>query len=163
MSTHKVMQDISVHIERMRIEHLPTVLCIEQASYSDPWSEAAFGKEIENTVISMPVVATRNGAVAGYLVAWLVAGEAHIGNVAVALEHRRKGVGRQMLAWLLAHAATCGCTLCSLEVRVSNLAAQNLYAGFGFRAAALRKGYYTHPVEDAVVMLKTLNPVEEVD
>lgn len=151
-----LMNASPVCIEPMRPEHLAQVLNIERLSYPDPWSETAFRKEMENSAISTPIVAVRGDEVLGYIVAWIVVDEAHIGNVAVAPEHRREGLGQRMMAWLLDHAAQRGCLICTLETRMSNVPAQKLYRRLGFRPVAYRKGYYTHPVEDAMVMLKTL-------
>jgi ribosomal-protein-alanine N-acetyltransferase len=150
------MNDQAVIIERMQPKHLPEVLRIEQASYPDPWSQAAFMREIETTGITVAIVAQRAGVVLGYVVAWFIVDEAHIGNVTVAPEYRRQGTGRLMMEWLLRYAVERGCTFSTLEVRASNRGAQRLYESLGFRSAALRKAYYSHPPEDAIVMLRTL-------
>lgn len=150
------MTDQEIVIEPMKREHLSQVLAIERASYPDPWSQNAFLKELSSSGISVPIVARREGTVLGYIVAWFVVDEAHIGNVAIANEYRRQGLGRRMMTWLLDHAVERGCTFSTLEVRLSNIPAQRLYESFGFEPVSLRKGYYTHPVEDAVVMLKVM-------
>lgn len=150
------MTDHDVIIEPMNREHLAQVLAIERSSYPDPWSQNAFLKEMDSSGISVTIVARRETVVLGYIVAWIVVDEVHIGNVAIALEFRRQGLGRRMMTWLLDRAIERGCTFSTLEVRLSNIAAQMLYATLGFQPVSRRKGYYTHPVEDAIVMLKVM-------
>ena len=69
------MRNDAVFIERMRSEHLPDVLRIEQASYPDPWSRASFSKALGASPPSLTVVAQRDETVVGYIVAWLVLDE----------------------------------------------------------------------------------------
>jgi [ribosomal protein S18]-alanine N-acetyltransferase len=94
-------------------------------------------------------VAERGGAVAGFLVARATApDEWEILNVAVAPEHRRRGVAAALILGLRGEAP--GDYF--LEVRESNSGARALYEKLGFRAAGKRPGYYENPPEDAVVM-----------
>ena len=150
------MTDDSVTIERMQPEHLPDVVRIEQASYPDPWSHASFSKELTSSPASFVMVARRSDMVVGYVVAWFVLDEAHIGNVAVAPEVRRQGIGRMMMEWLQEQAIEHGCTYSSLEVRESNTAARQLYIHLGYRPVGRREQYYRNPREDAIVMVKTI-------
>lgn len=150
------MRNDAIVIERMRSEHLPDVLRIEQASYPDPWSRASFSKALGASPPSLTVVARRDEAVVGYIVAWLVLDEAHIGNVAVAPETRRQGIGRMMMEWLQSHAMEQGCTCSSLEVRDSNTAAKRLYTQLGYLGVGRRNQYYRNPREDAIIMVKTM-------
>ncbi len=94
-------------------------------------------------------VAVREGAVAGFAVARRVAeGESEILNVAVAPEFRRAGVGRRLMDDLLErHGGEV-----FLEVRESNREARIFYSAMGFEEAGRRPGYYSDPVETAVVM-----------
>lgn len=146
----------SVTIERMKIDHLTAVLRIEQASYADPWSRAGFIKEIESLRTSFPIVAQRAEIVIGYVVAWFIMDEAHIGNVAVAPEERRQGVGRVMMEEVLGQAVAQGCTFSTLEVRESNTSALRLYERLGFFPVGRRQRFYRNPTEDAIIMLKSL-------
>lgn len=145
-----------VVIERMRVQHLSDVLRIEQESYSMPWSREGFLKELEAAPLSFAIVAQRGGAVLGYVVAWFILEEAHIGNVVVAREARRQGIGRLMMEWLLDRAVAQGCTFATLEVRESNFAARRLYDTLWFKAVGRRRTYYTKPIEDAIVMVRAL-------
>lgn len=156
LTTNPCIMSESATIERMQQKHLDEVLRIEQVSYPDPWSRAGFIREIEPSRISFAIVAQRAGVVIGYVVAWLIMDEAHIGNVTVAPEKRGQGIGRTMMEWLLDQAMVRGCTFSTLEVRESNMAARRLYEQLGFRSVGRRQRYYLNPSEDAIVMLKTL-------
>jgi ribosomal-protein-alanine N-acetyltransferase len=97
---------------------------------------------------------TKAGAlpVVGYCGFWIAADEAHISTIAVDPEYRRQGVGQLLLITAIERAIELGASLVSLEVRVSNLAAQNLYRKYGFNAAGRRPRYYSDNREDALIM-----------
>lgn len=99
----------------------------------------------------MFVAATRDGPV-GYVVGRMVLDEGEILNLGVALAARRHGIGRALVERMMLAFATAGVRHVFLEVRASNLAAQRLYAGFGFRSIGRRRRYYRAPVEDAVLL-----------
>jgi ribosomal-protein-alanine N-acetyltransferase len=84
--------------------------------------------------------------------AWLGAGTGHLGNLAVVPGRRRRGVARRLLEDLLSRARAEGAGRLTLEVRVSNFAAQGLYRAHGFRLAGLRRRYYRDTGEDALIM-----------
>lgn len=90
--------------------------------------------------------------VAGFAGLWIMAGEAHIINIAVRQSYRRKGLGELLLISLIELAAELNSFLITLEVRASNTAAQSLYCKYGFSQTGLRRGYYSDDKEDAVVM-----------
>ena len=138
-------------LRALTVADLPAVVAIERRVFPDPWSDAFFRGELDQALV-FARVAEREGQLAGYLVAWLGAGSGHIGNLAVVPEHRRRGVAAALLAELLAHARALGVGAVTLEVRVSNFAAQALYGAHGFRLAGLRRGYYRDTGEDALVM-----------
>jgi ribosomal-protein-alanine N-acetyltransferase len=88
----------------------------------------------------------------GFTGLWLLAGEAHITNIAVREKHRRQGMGELLLISLIDLAIELGAKLVTLEVRASNTDAQSLYAKYGFVEVGLRRGYYTDNREDGVLM-----------
>jgi ribosomal-protein-alanine N-acetyltransferase len=88
----------------------------------------------------------------GFAGLWLMAGEAHITNIAVREKHRRQGIGELLLISLIELALELGAHLVTLEVRASNTTAQSLYAKYGFAEVGLRRGYYTDNREDGVLM-----------
>jgi ribosomal-protein-alanine N-acetyltransferase len=88
----------------------------------------------------------------GFAGLWLMAGEAHITNIAVRESYRRQGMGELLLIALIDLALELGAHLMTLEVRASNTTAQSLYAKYGFIEVGLRRGYYTDNREDGVLM-----------
>ncbi|MGH7458853.1 MAG: ribosomal protein S18-alanine N-acetyltransferase [Longimicrobiaceae bacterium] len=134
---------------------LPAVLGIERASFSTPWSERTFRSLLHRGDADL-LVAADAGGVTGYAAAWWAADQAELGNLAVRPESRGRGVGRALLEAMLDRLRLRGVRECFLEVRVSNRAGLALYRAAGFTQAGLRKGYYTRPREDAVVMRKEL-------
>ena len=90
--------------------------------------------------------------IAGYAGMWILADEAHIMSIASHLECRRKGVGEALLIALFDLAVQHRARILTLEVRVSNEVAQNLYLKFGFQKMGLRKAYYLDNREDALIM-----------
>lgn len=91
-------------------------------------------------------------AVVGYGGIWLTVDEAHITTIASAPEVRGKGVGELLLNGLIDLGIEMGARFMTLEVRVSNVVAQNLYLKYGFEARGTRKRYYTDNNEDALIM-----------
>ncbi len=83
---------------------------------------------------------------------WLMAGEAHITTIAVREQYRRWGLGEMIFIGLVEKARQLQATMITLEVRVSNLAAQRLYAKYGLTERGRRRAYYTDNREDAVIM-----------
>ena len=89
---------------------------------------------------------------------WLVGDEAHIVTIAAHPQYRRRGLGERILLGMIEQARTYGATSVTLEVRVSNTGAQQLYAKHGFVEVGLRKGYYHDNGEDAILMTIYLTP-----
>jgi len=145
-------------IRKMEESDIDTVVGIEKDLFSLPWSRASFLYEIGDHQRSYAVVGTLEGLVVGYAISWFVADELHIGNIAIAREHQGKGFGRRLLQHLLDEASRRGVRIVTLEVRVSNARAINLYRRYGFKGVALRKGYYADNGEDALVMILDLEP-----
>jgi ribosomal-protein-alanine N-acetyltransferase len=140
-------------IRRMNEHDIEEVWEIERDLFAMPWSKASFLFEAGDNRNSYAVVGTHEDAIAGYAVAWFVGDELHIGNVAVARQLQGKGAGKQLLEHLLDEAFKRDVKHATLEVRVSNVRAINLYRAYGFKAIALRRRYYTDSGEDALVML----------
>jgi ribosomal-protein-alanine N-acetyltransferase len=90
--------------------------------------------------------------IAGYAGVWLAVDEAHITTIAVAPRYRGQGVGELLLSGLIDQALNLHATMLTLEVRISNIVAQNLYLKYGFRATGRRPRYYTDNGEDALIM-----------
>jgi len=90
--------------------------------------------------------------IVGFAGFWIMAGEAHVTNIAVRERYRRQGIGELLLISMIDLATELNAQLVTLEVRASNTAAQSLYYKCGFTQVGLRRGYYTDNKEDAVLM-----------
>ncbi len=136
-------------------ENIPIVAAIESVSYPDPWSESLFYNELTNPASHFYVEFVSEELV-GYGGFWLAADEADILTVTVSPMFRGKGLGRALLEFLLEEARRRGASFAMLEVRVSNTVARTLYQSAGFYEVGLRKGYYDHGGEDAILMRRNL-------
>ena len=94
----------------------------------------------------------RTGSILGYAGMWLMLDEAHITTIAMRTKWRGKGLGELLLASLIETAFDLGAHRVTLEVRVSNEPAQNLYRKYGFSQEGLRPRYYSDNNEDAYIM-----------
>ncbi len=143
-------------IRAMAVQDLPQVLKIERQCFSTPWSEEMFLQEI-NSPDSLLFVAEYQGRVVGYIgTRVLGGGYSEIRVLAVEPNHRRKGIATRLLEKALRALYYRGAKKVYLEVRRSNTPALALYRKAGFQQNGLRRNYYLHPVEDAILMEKTL-------
>jgi ribosomal-protein-alanine N-acetyltransferase len=132
---------------------LDAVLAIEEASFTNPWTREMYIAELDNRGVSYCYVAKdRAGRIVGFCSLWLIVDELHINNLAVLPAYRRTGVATALLAHVLAEGGRLSARRATLEVRRSNEPARCLYERFGFTVAGVRRGYYTRPVEDALVL-----------
>jgi [ribosomal protein S18]-alanine N-acetyltransferase len=91
-------------------------------------------------------------SILGFAGLWLMVDEAHITTIAMHPDFRGRGLGEFMLMHLIEIAYSIGAKWVTLEVRVSNYSAQNLYRKYGFREAGVRHKYYSDNQEDALIM-----------
>lgn len=99
-----------------------------------------------------PLTPPSQYAVVGYGGIWITVEEAHVTTIASAPEVRGYGVGELVLNGLIDLGLELGVRMLSLEVRMSNTVAQNLYLKYGFEARGTRRRYYTDNNEDALIM-----------
>jgi ribosomal-protein-alanine N-acetyltransferase len=143
----------------MESQDLHDVMRIEKASFGSPWSQRFFLEEIRVDVSRAWVACIpREGAeeIIGYVCGRFGAEEASILNIAVSSKVRRRGLGRILLQRVISEARVHHCRQVSLEVRRSNLAAQNLYGSEGFITKGIRRHYYSDNGEDALIMVMPL-------
>jgi ribosomal-protein-alanine acetyltransferase len=100
------------------------------------------------------LIAETNGQICGFLVARIAGDEAEILNTAIDTAHRREGTGTALLEAAISAAQAHNVKSIYLEVRESNFAAISFYRQHGFETTAVRRGYYSSPTENAVVMKK---------
>jgi len=141
-----------IRLAPMRPEDLEEILWVEKSSFRTPWTRQLFEEEFKHPDLSHFLVAHCQEHVVGYMGFWLVLDEAHITNLAVHPAFRRRKIGERLAQAVLELAVELGARRATLEVRAGNEAAQRLYAKFGFRLAAVRRGYYVDNQEDALVL-----------
>lgn len=130
---------------------VPTVAYLEQVCFPSPWTENMLKREMKNRLAHYHVM-EQEGKIVAYAGMWILFDEAHITNVAVLPQCRRKGIGRQMMLLSMGVARKLGAQRMTLEVRESNLSAQALYGQLDFENAGRRKGYYSDTGEDAFIL-----------
>jgi len=141
----------------MGSDHLDRVAAIEASAGDVHWTRDQFAKELEGDFRRFFVVIEEGSpdirAYGGY---WKAGPEAQIINLVVRPESRCRGIGRRLLEFIIDCARSEECSVCTLEVRQSNRPAQSLYKAVGFNVKGTRLKMYENPVEDAVLMEKTL-------
>jgi ribosomal-protein-alanine N-acetyltransferase len=145
-------EELTVHLVPLRRRHIRSVLRIEAQVYPKPWSLPLFMSELNLRNSRHYVAARIDGAVAGYGGLMFSPDEAHVTTIAVDPAWHRHQVGSRLLLNLARAALIHGSRHLTLEVRVSNAAAQAMYRRFGFETAGLRKNYYAETNEDALIM-----------
>jgi ribosomal-protein-alanine N-acetyltransferase len=134
-------------------DDLAGVLEVEAESFTNPWTREMYSWELQNrAVCHIYVVRTPECPVAGFCAFWLVFDEIHINNIAMRPGLRGRGIGTALMHHVLAEAERLGARRATLEVRASNEGAKRLYRRLGFYVAGTRRNYYSHPVEDALVL-----------
>jgi ribosomal-protein-alanine N-acetyltransferase len=136
----------------MTPEDIPAVHAIESASFPTPWPPYAFRQELETNRLARYIVVRAGGRVIAYAGIWLMVDEAHVTTFAVLPAYRRRGIGGLLLVELMELSADLGAVVCTLEVRLSNAGARQLYQAFGFKPVGVRPRYYTDNGEDALIM-----------
>jgi ribosomal-protein-alanine N-acetyltransferase len=166
--------DLPYVVKPMRLRDISKVMEIEHVSFLSPWSARAYRYELlENDLSHYFVVRQRQmerpessllarvrrslgvgirPPILGHSGFWLMVGEAHISTIAVQPNWRRRGIGELLLVAMLDRATELEAEIATLEVRVSNVTAQNLYHKYGFQQVGLRRHYYRDSNEDALIM-----------
>jgi ribosomal-protein-alanine N-acetyltransferase len=140
---------------------LNQVAQIERSCFADPWSEESFRRLLGGPpAIFLVALFPPDNSVAGYLVAFSVGEDAEVLNVAVESRFRGRGLAGQMLDAALIELGARGVRTAFLEVRESNAAARALYGSRGFIEIGRRSRYYRRPVEDALVLRRSLQAAE---
>ena len=144
--------DLDVRLVAMRRRHLRSVLRIESKVYPVPWSMSLFLSELALRSTRAYYVAFVGRQVVGYAGLMMTLDDGHVTTIAVDPAWHRHKVGTRLLLALTREALRRGATSLTLEVRLGNKPAQNLYRRFGFRPVGVRKNYYAETKEDALVM-----------
>ncbi len=146
-------QSECITIKRMTPEDIDGVISIEEQAYGDHhWSKDSFMNELNNELARYYSLFNENNELCGYAGCWHILDEAHVTNIAISANHRRKKYGEALLKRIIDDCYLEKIKYITLEVRVSNQAAINLYTKYGFTSFGTRKGYYQNNNEDALIM-----------
>jgi [ribosomal protein S18]-alanine N-acetyltransferase len=147
----------TIELRRLLLDDLTEIEEIERRSYPTPWSRSMFAGELakpSSICLGAFEAEGEDGALVGYLIVSRYVDAWHVMNVAVDPEHRGRGVGTMLLERLFDLTADDAHRGYTLELRVTNVKAIDLYERLGFRSGGLRRGYYTDNREDALIMWK---------
>jgi ribosomal-protein-alanine N-acetyltransferase len=145
------MTAVAIDIRPLGIRDLGAIEEIERRAYRTPWSRSMFASELAKTT-SICLGAFQGEELIGYIVNSRYVDAWHVMNVAVDPNHQRRGIATQLLQRLFDLTRDEHRRGYTLEVRVSNEGAIQLYEGLGFERHGIRRGYYTDNREDAVIM-----------
>ena len=151
-----------IEFRKLKLRDLNAIEEIERASYPTPWSRSMFAGELAKpSSVSLGAFDVDAGdRLVGYLIISRYVDAWHVMNIAVAPTHRRRGIARGLMERLFELTARDARRGYTLEVRVSNDGAIQLYEALGFRARGIRRGYYTDNREDALIMWREPSPSE---
>ena len=131
---------------------------LERACGVDERSAEAYRHELSLTWSQVLVLELPHVGVVAAAVHWIIEDEVELHWIAVHPEYRRQGLAHQLMDAVLDHARGVRARRVLLEVRRSNTGAQALYQAHGFHAIGVRRGYYQHDGEDAIIMELLLPP-----
>lgn len=159
-----IYQASGIDLSPMTEHDLLEVVEIEEACGLSRWGWEGYHAELLSEqsalmIVARPLVSELSSEVkqiAGFIAARMAADDLHINNVAVREKYRRRGIGGALLAAVLERGKERGAQKAFLEVRMGNVAAQGLYAQYGFEVVGKRANYYSMPPEDALVMTVSL-------
>lgn len=146
---------MKIDYKLMDFSHINGVYEVSKTCFNIPWSLDSISYEIENQLAKYVIaedLSTKE--VIGFAGVWIISGEGDITNIAVNPSYRKKGIASNLLTKLLEVCTENNCNDITLEVRASNIPAQNLYTKFGFVNEGIRKKYYSDNGEDAIIMWK---------
>lgn len=143
---------MNLFIRKMSIDDIPAVVELDKISFSLPWPERSFRFELTDNPASRCWVAEVDGSIVGMIVVWLLVAEAHVATLATHPNFRRQGIAKSLLSHALQVLSAEGAQSSFLEVRASNIAAQEMYRKFGYKESGRRRHYYKDNDEDAILM-----------
>lgn len=144
--------EMDMTFRKMTTDDIAQIVAIEESSFSTPWTADAFYRELTLNDYAYYVVIEKDGLVIGYCGLWMIIDESHITNIAILPEYRGQKLGDALLKEVIEQAKELGAKTMTLEVRVSNEVAKQLYRKHGFQNGGIRKGYYSDNQEDGLVM-----------
>ncbi|MBR6098878.1 ribosomal protein S18-alanine N-acetyltransferase [bacterium] len=144
---------LRIKIRPMLKSDINDVVAVEEESYGKHhWSRESFFNELSNDLAHYFCAINEEGKLIGYIGTWQIIEEAHITNISVKPDFRRNKIGEALLHVAIENCYKNGIKYITLEVRVSNEKAINLYSKYGFKSLGTRKEYYQDNNEDALIM-----------
>jgi [ribosomal protein S18]-alanine N-acetyltransferase len=143
---------VKIELRRLDAADLDLVEAIERESYRTPWSRSMFDAELRKPSSLALGAFTEDDSLVGYAFVSRYVDAWHVMNVAVADAFRRRGIASALLGRLFEVTESDSRRGYTLEVRVSNTGAIQLYERLGFEPRGIRRGYYTDNREDALIM-----------
>ena len=134
--------------------HLDSVAGLERECFVHPWSKASLEEYLNNPSAYFFVAVDDKSNVVGYIGTYIICDEAYVTNIAVSENSRRQGVGNALVGRAVENAKNNGASFISLEVRLSNMGAVNLYKKNGLETVGVRPNFYRDPEEDAFIMTR---------
>lgn len=141
----------SYKIELMNSSHVEGVFEVSKLSLKETWNKESIEKELSNKLAKY-LVALDGDNVVGFVGMWIVFDEGDITNIAVHPDYRKQGIGNLLMNNLISLCKENKINSLTLEVRESNIKAQNLYKKHEFKEEGLRKNFYDNPKENALIM-----------
>lgn len=157
---------MALKFEKLKSSDAPEIYEIEKISFSEPHSLASVTASIMNPACEFWVLrdapdagsdGVKTEKIAGFIEFWLMYDEAHVIDIAVRPEYRRRGLGGRLMDFLVEKSVEAGAKKIFLEVRPSNAGAISLYRRAGFIDAGRRVKYYKD--EDALIMTRDVGVV----
>ena len=128
----------------MNESHANGVYELSKECFAIPWTLESINNELNNPLAKYVIAQDLStGEVVGFVGVWIIAGEGDITNIAVSSKYRKLGIASNLLIKLFDVCKTFNCEDITLEVRASNIPAENLYKKFNFKEERIRKGYYS--------------------
>jgi ribosomal-protein-alanine N-acetyltransferase len=147
-----ITEPVTVVVAPMRRRHVRSVLRIEEQVYPRPWTSSLFLSELALRSSRAYYIARVGREIVGYAGVMISFEDSHVTTLAVDPAWQRRGIATRLMVALVRESLVRGAQHMTLEVRMSNKGAQDLYRRFGFAPVGVRKNYYPETNEDALVM-----------
>jgi len=141
-------------IRSMVIGDLESVCTIENEAFSHPWILDDFLSELSSNPYANYFVLEEDNQIIAYVGLWIMFEKAQITTIAVKSNYRGLKYSKELMSFADDLCVQNNVNQMSLEVRISNIKAINLYELFGFIKCGIRKDYYQDNHEDAYLMVK---------
>ena len=144
--------EVEIVLRQLGAADVDAVARVEKICFTDPWSRESLNHDILENPAAFYLGAFVDETLLGFGGMWVTMEDSFITTISILPEYRGNGAGSFLLSTLMDTARALGAMDMTLEVRVSNLVAQRMYAAHGFTAIGVRKKYYPDNGEDAFVM-----------